>query len=63
MEFFGISGPEAVVLLVVALLVLGPAGMRSLARRLLVWRARWVALRERMEAEVRAVLPGEGEAR
>ena len=42
MEFLGISGPEAIIIAVVVLVVLGPKGMSEAARRILEVRRRWL---------------------
>ena len=42
MDFLGISGPEAIIIAVVVLVVLGPKGMSEAARRILEVRRRWL---------------------
>ena len=44
MEFLGISGPEAIIIAVVILAVLGPKGMSEAARRIIDVRRRYQAL-------------------
>lgn len=44
MDFLGISGPEAIIIAVVVLAVLGPKGMSEAARRIIDVRKRYQAL-------------------
>ena len=44
MDFLGISGPEAIIIAVVVLAVLGPKGMSEAARRIIDVRRRYQAL-------------------
>lgn len=52
MQFLGISLPEAALIAVVALVVLGPRGMSSVARTLVQWRQRLETVRAQMAGEM-----------
>ena len=53
MQFLGISLPEAAIIFVVALVIVGPSGMTSVARTLLTWRRRLEHLRSEMAGDMR----------
>lgn len=59
MEFFGISGVEALVIVVVGLLVMGPTGMARAVRTWMDLRAKLVEARAFVSRET-AVLVAEG---
>ncbi len=59
MEFFGISGVEALVIVVVGLLVMGPTGMARAVRTWMELRARLLEARAFLSRET-AVLVAEG---
>lgn len=55
MEFLGINGVEAAVILAVAVIIIGPSSMASVARHFIALQRWWAGLRQAASEQVRDV--------